>query len=208
MSRTEPVPRWNIANQLTMLRILLVPILGVVLMADDGQNPTLRWVATGIFMVAIATDRIDGDLARSRGLVTDLGKLLDPVADKLLVGTALVLLAVLGDLPWWVPAIIVTREVGITAWRLAVAKKRVMPADRAGKAKTFLQALAIWLFLWPLDGLPPVIRQLAWVVMIAAVVMTVASAVHYFVAAYRKPAGPKRASMPGPAPGPAPMSEP
>lgn len=195
MSSPEPVPRWNIANQLTVLRILLVPIFGVVLMADSGTNEALRWAATGIFLVAVATDRIDGELARSRGLVTDLGKLLDPVADKLLIGTALILLAVLGDIPWWIPAVIVTREVGITWWRLAVAKKRVIPADRAGKLKTVLQSIAIGMFLWPLSELPPIVRDIAWMFMIAAVIMTLVSAIHYFHSAYRKPTVSPRAEQ-------------
>src|SRR6187200_2406314 len=99
---------------LTVLRIALVPFFAWALLADGGHSTAGRWTATAIFILAAATDRMDGWLARRSGQVTDLGKLLDPIADKLLVGTALILLSWLGDLAWWVTIVILVREIGIT----------------------------------------------------------------------------------------------
>ena len=107
-------------------------------------------------MVAAATDRLDGWLARRSGQVTDLGKMLDPIADKVLIGTALVLLSWLGDLPWWVTVVILVRELGITAMRFFLLRYVVLPASRGGKLKTVLQSVAIGLYLLPLDVLPDV----------------------------------------------------
>jgi CDP-diacylglycerol--glycerol-3-phosphate 3-phosphatidyltransferase len=145
-----------------------------------------RIVATAVFVLAASSDRLDGHLARSRGLVTDLGKLLDPIADKALVGTALVLLWwPLGELPWWVPAVILVRELGITAMRMAVLKYAVMPASRGGKLKTVLQTAAITLFLLPLAHLPEALTWVAWAIMAAAIAVTVVTGVDYAVQGWR-----------------------
>jgi CDP-diacylglycerol--glycerol-3-phosphate 3-phosphatidyltransferase len=174
---------WNVANAVTVARIALVPFFAWALLVEDGQSVTWRLVATGIFVVAAASDRVDGYLARSRGLVTDVGKLLDPIADKALIGAALVLLWwPLGELPWWVPAVILVRELGITVLRMVVLKYAVMPASRGGKLKTVLQSTAISLLLLPLDHLPGAIRMVAWVVLGAAIAVTVVTGVDY---AYR-----------------------
>ena len=119
---------WNLANMLTVLRIALVPFFAWALLADGGHSTCGRLIATAIFVLAAATDRMDGWLARRSGTVTDLGKLLDPIADKLLVGTALVLLSWLGDLPWWVTVVILVREIGITV-------HAVLPAALRGPAR-------------------------------------------------------------------------
>lgn len=182
---SKPVPLWNIANVLTIVRVALVPVLAVVLMAAGGQDPVLRWISFAIFAAAAITDHIDGELARRRGLVTDFGKIMDPIADKLLVGTALVSLAALAELPWWVPAVIIVREVGITVWRLTVMSKRVIPADRGGKLKTLLQVGSIGLFIMPLWTLPPAIKSTAWVLLWAAIGMTIISGINYVYQAYR-----------------------
>jgi len=176
---------WNSANIVTMVRILLVPVFAWALLVDGGGSVTWRLVATGIFVLAAVSDRLDGYLARRYDLVTDLGKLLDPIADKLLVGTALVLLAWIGELPWWVPVVILVRELGITFMRLAVLKYAVMPASRGGKLKTVLQAVAITLFLLPLAHLPAWIGVVAWVVLGAAIVVTVVTGVEYAVQGWR-----------------------
>ncbi|RNI21447.1 CDP-diacylglycerol--glycerol-3-phosphate 3-phosphatidyltransferase [Flexivirga caeni] len=170
------VSTWNIANALTMFRILLVPFFGWALLADGGHNTGSRTIAVIIFAIASVTDRIDGQLARSRGLVTDFGKMMDPIADKALMGMALVGLSVIGRLPWWVTAVILIREVGITLLRLSVIRHGVLPASRGGKLKTVLQAVAIGLFLLPITGWFDVV---AWVVMIAALAITVATGVDY-----------------------------
>ena len=184
---TDPAPSpWNIANVVTMVRIALVPVFAWALLVDDGTSVTWRLVATGIFAAAALSDKIDGYLARSRGLVTDLGKILDPIADKALVGSALVLLWwPLGELPWWVPVVILARELGITVMRMAMLRYAVMPASRGGKIKTVLQIVAILLFLLPLAHLPQAVLVVAWIAMGAAVVVTVVTGVDYLVQGWR-----------------------
>lgn len=185
MVTAVPSP-WNSANIVTMARILLVPFFAWALLADGGDSVTWRLVATGIFVLAAASDRLDGYLARRYDLVTDLGKLLDPIADKLLVGVALVLLAwPLGELPWWVPVVILVRELGITLMRFAVLKYAVMPASRGGKLKTVLQTVAISLFVLPLSSLPAWIGVVAWVVLGAAIVVTVVTGLEYAYQGWR-----------------------
>jgi CDP-diacylglycerol---glycerol-3-phosphate 3-phosphatidyltransferase len=177
---------WNAANAVTIARIALIPLFAWALLVDGGETVAWRLVATAIFVVAAISDRVDGYLARSRGLVTDLGKLLDPIADKALVGTALILLWwPLGELPWWVPAVILVRELGITAMRMAVLKYAVMPASRGGKLKTVLQLVAISLFLLPLEHLPGFVRVVAWIVLLAAIVVTIATGADYAVQGWR-----------------------
>jgi CDP-diacylglycerol--glycerol-3-phosphate 3-phosphatidyltransferase len=171
--------RLNLANALTVLRIVLVPFFAVALVADGGREVRWRLVATGIFVLAAVTDRFDGHIARRSGQVTDLGKLLDPIADKLLVGTAVVLLSVLGDLWWWVTVVILVRELGITVLRFFLLRYLVLPASRGGKVKTVLQSVAIGLFLLPLDRLPAVVGVAADVVMAAAVVVTLLTGADY-----------------------------
>ena len=170
----------NIANGLTLLRLLLVPIFAWALLHDHGTDTTWRIVAFVVFAVASFTDRLDGDLARRRGLVTDVGKMADPIADKALTGTALVGLSALDLLPWWVTAVILARELGITLLRFWVIRHGVIPASRGGKYKTFLQTVAIGLYLLPLtDWLATVA---AWV-MGAALVLTVVTGVDYVIRA-------------------------
>lgn len=176
---------WNLANALTVVRILLVPFFAWALLADGGHTVTGRLVATGIFVLAAVTDRLDGWLARRSGQITDLGKLLDPIADKLLVGSALVLLSALGDLPWWVTVVILVRELGITAMRFFLLRYVVLPASRGGKLKTVLQSVAIGLYLLPLDELPDAVGVVAAVVMGAALLVTVVTGLDYVRTAVR-----------------------
>lgn len=184
---TDPTPSpWNIANLVTMVRIVLVPVFAWALLADGGDSVTWRLVATAVFVLAAVSDRIDGYLARSRGLVTDLGKILDPIADKALVGAALILLWwPLGELPWWVPVVILVRELGVTAMRMLVLRYAVMPASRGGKIKTVLQMVAITLFLLPLAHLPSAVHDTAWVVMWAAIGVTVVTGADYAAQGWR-----------------------
>ena len=173
---------WNAANLVTMARIVLVPFFAWALLAEGGHTITWRLVATGIFGIAALSDRIDGYLARSRNLITDLGKLLDPIADKALVGAALILLwQPLRELPWWVPVVVLVRELGITVMRFFLKKYVVLPASKGGKLKTTLQLTAILLFLLPLDHLPDFIRVIAWVILAAAILVTVVTGVDYAI---------------------------
>jgi len=177
--------RWNVANVVTVVRIVLVPVLAVVTLAGGGHDETWRWIAAAGFLAVSLTDRLDGYLARSRGLVTDLGKLLDPIADKLLVGTALVLLSALGDLPWWVTVVIMVREIGVTVLRFVLLRFGVIAASRGGKIKTVLQTAAITLFLMPLWTVPDPVTWFAWVVMVAAVVVGTVTGAEYAVVGER-----------------------
>ncbi|HQV90470.1 MAG TPA: CDP-diacylglycerol--glycerol-3-phosphate 3-phosphatidyltransferase [Phycicoccus sp.] len=181
------VSAWNIANYLTVFRIVLVPVFGWLLLADGGASPNLRWWAFACFTVAMITDRLDGDLARSRGLVTDFGKVVDPIADKALVTMALVGLSIIQALPWWITVVILVREWGVTAIRFWVIRHGIMAAGRGGKLKTFLQALGLGFFvmpLWTLAG-AEFWHGLAWVVLVAALIVTVVTGIDYVVQALR-----------------------
>jgi CDP-diacylglycerol---glycerol-3-phosphate 3-phosphatidyltransferase len=178
----QPVPLVNVANMLTMSRLVLVPVFLVTLFADGGHQTGWRLVATAVFAIASITDHFDGNLARSRGLVTDFGKIADPIADKTLTGAALVGLSVLGELPWWVTVVIAVREIGVTLLRFWVIRYGVIPASRGGKAKTLLQVIAIGLYLLPLPDGFAVVR---WVFLGAAVVLTVVTGADYVVRAVR-----------------------
>ena len=176
-----PVPLWNIANILTMVRCVMVPVF-VVVAALYPESVGGRSLAAAIFVVAMITDFLDGYLARSRNLITDFGKIVDPIADKALMGSALVCLSLLGELPWWVTVVILVREVGITLMRFVVIRRGVIPASRGGKLKTTLQAVGLILMLTPLLGL---VGTLGLWVMYAALVVTVVTGVDYLVQALR-----------------------
>ncbi|WP_392545395.1 CDP-diacylglycerol--glycerol-3-phosphate 3-phosphatidyltransferase [Oryzobacter sp. 24SJ04S-52] len=178
---------WNIANYLTVFRLFLVPVFGWLLLVDAGASAAYRWAAFGVFAVAMLTDRIDGDLARSRNLVTNFGKVVDPIADKALVTMALVGLSAIGEVWWWVTIVVLVREWGITAVRFWVIRHGVMAAGRGGKVKTLLQTFGIGFFLWPRSTLPlpHLWDALAWGLLGAAVVVTVVTGVDYLVQALR-----------------------
>ncbi len=178
----DAVSAMNVANYLTVLRIALVPVFGVLLWHGDGLSHGWRVAAFVVFALAALTDRLDGELARRRNLVTDFGKLADPIADKALMGTALVGLSSLGLLWWWVTVVVLVRELGITALRLWVLNHGVLPASRGGKLKTLLQSVAIGLLVLPL---PYSGRIVADVVMAAALLVTVVTGVDYVVKALR-----------------------
>lgn len=185
-SSAQPaVSNWNIANILTMLRIAMVPFFVWALFVDGGESIAWRFVALGIFLLAAITDKIDGNLARSRGLITDLGKLLDPIADKALTGAAFISLSILGEIWWWVTIAILGREVVITGMRLVLAKYIVLPASRGGKLKTVLQMVAICAYLLPLFALPSFFTWIAAIILAAALVVTIATGVDYLVTGYR-----------------------
>jgi CDP-diacylglycerol--glycerol-3-phosphate 3-phosphatidyltransferase len=173
---------WNIANAITVLRLLLVPVFAVVLFHGDGHQTGWRIAAWGVFAVASFTDRLDGELARKRGLVTEFGKLADPIADKALIGTALVGLSVLDDLAWWVTVVMLVREVGVTLLRFWVIRHGVIPASRGGKVKTLLQSVAIGLYVLPLSGW---LHGVAVVVLGAAVALALITGGDYVARAVR-----------------------
>ena len=179
----------NVANVLTVVRLFLVPVFVACLFAG-GTGWRLAALAT--FGVASFTDFLDGKLARSRGLVTDFGKIADPIADKALIGAALISLSVLGELPAWVTALIVIREFGVTVLRFAVIRYGVIAASPGGKLKTLLQILAICLYVLPASLSPPAVVRVRAVVMAAALVVTLVTGADYVVRAVRLRRAPTR----------------
>ncbi len=168
----------------------MVPFFAWALLVDNGDSVLWRSVAWAVFVAAMITDKIDGDIARSRNLVTDFGKIADPIADKALTGMAFVGLSVIGELWWWVTVLVLLREWGITLLRLWVIRYGVMAAGSGGKLKTVLQTVALGMFILPLrlleDGWNTAGSVLWWVaalVMAAAVTLTVATGVDYVVKA-------------------------
>ncbi|HTJ68815.1 MAG TPA: CDP-diacylglycerol--glycerol-3-phosphate 3-phosphatidyltransferase [Actinospica sp.] len=186
-----PVPRapasnWNVANMLTMLRILLVPLFVLVFMHEGGHSSRWRLAAAAVFFVAGLTDRLDGELARRRHLITDFGKIADPIADKALIGAALICLSLQHQLWWWVTVVILVREIGVTLMRFWVIRYGVIAASPGGKTKTAAQLLAIFLYILPMQA---AVDWTATVVMAAALALTVGTGVDYVVRAVRLRAG-------------------
>jgi CDP-diacylglycerol--glycerol-3-phosphate 3-phosphatidyltransferase len=194
---SQPAPSvpspYNVANGVTVLRMLLVPVFGVLLFAEGGHDTGMRAAACAVFVIATVTDKIDGDLARSRGIVTSFGQIADPIADKALIGVALVGLSVLGELPWWVTIAILVREVGVTVLRFVVLRQGVIPASHGGKIKTVVQMLAVVLYVLFQGG---VLHTLAEITMGLALVITVVTGVEYVLVAARM----RRAGVQEPAP--------
>lgn len=182
-----PASSGNVANIVTVIRILLAPVFVLLLVLDAGQFEWMRYAAFILFVLAISTDGVDGYLARRRNLVTDVGIILDPIADKILTGAALVVLSVLGELWWWVTIAILVREFGITIMRFVVLRDRVIPASRGGKLKTIFQAVGISLFLLaPWRFLGEWAQWFSNVVMGIALVLTVITGIDYLWQAWRK----------------------
>ncbi|GAA2714459.1 CDP-diacylglycerol--glycerol-3-phosphate 3-phosphatidyltransferase [Micromonospora olivasterospora] len=176
------VPVLNAANALTLLRLVLVPVFAASVVVSEMTSAGWRIAACLIFAVASATDLVDGWIARRFGLVTSVGKVADPIADKALTGAALLLLSWYDGLPWWVTAVILVRELGITALRFWVIRHGVIAASRGGKAKTALQILAIAWYLWPMPASVAVVGP--WI-MAAAVAVTVVTGFDYLAQAFR-----------------------
>jgi CDP-diacylglycerol--glycerol-3-phosphate 3-phosphatidyltransferase len=169
-------PVLNLANYLTMARLALVPVFVALFFVDGGHSSGWRVAAWVVFAVASVTDRIDGDIARRRGLVTDFGKVADPIADKALTGSALISLSIVGELPWWVTVVILIREVGVTGLRFWVIRYGVIPASRGGKIKTMLQGVGLGLYVLPLTGW---VHEIAVAVMAVAIVVTLVTGGDY-----------------------------
>jgi len=172
----------NVANALTVLRIVLIPVFVILMIASEMTSPAYRIAAALAFGIASLTDFADGWIARAFNQVTSFGKVADPIADKALTGTALVLLSSYGALPWWVTTVILVREVGVTVLRFWVIRFGVIPASRGGKAKTVLQILAIGWYIWPFGE--PLASVGPWI-MIVAVVVTMVTGIDYVVRALR-----------------------
>jgi CDP-diacylglycerol---glycerol-3-phosphate 3-phosphatidyltransferase len=192
MTEARKVPLLNVANILTMARLALVPVFLFSLFEAGGFDTTWRLIAFGIFAVASFTDHIDGTLARKHGLITDFGKIADPIADKALTGSALVGLSILDVLPWWITITIAVREIGITLLRFWVIRYGVIPASRGGKAKTLAQVIAIGLFVLPQND---VLELIAWAIMVVALVLTIVTGIDYVIRAFKMKARAGRAVL-------------
>jgi len=182
---TEPVRtpgNINLANALTVLRIVLIPVFVLFMVASQLTEPAYRIAAALAFGVASVTDFADGWIARTFNQVTSFGKLADPIADKALTGTAVILLSVYDALPWWVTVVILVREIGVTALRFWVIRFGIIPASRGGKIKTVLQIAAIAWYIWPFTE--PLKAVGPWL-MLVAVTVTVVTGVDYVVHAVR-----------------------
>ncbi len=194
---TQPaakVSNLNLPNVLTTLRIVMVPFFGYALLAGDGESIAWRLVAFVLFIAAMITDKIDGDIARARGLVTNFGKIADPIADKAITGMAFIGLSIVGDIWWWVTIVVLVREWSVTLLRLSVLKHVVIAAANSGKIKTTLQAIALSGLCLPLPhadgahggafdrfGVPgEVLFYLAQVLLAGAVAMTLWSGYEFF----------------------------
>ena len=197
--QSPAVSNWNLPNALTTLRIVLVPFFAAAVLADGGDSITWRVVAWVIFGVAMITDKIDGDIARARGLVTNFGKIADPIADKAITGMALIALSVVGDVWWWVTVVVLLREWSVTLLRLSILRHVVIAAAQSGKVKTTLQAVALGVLVLPLPhddahggafdrfGVPGEVLFYAGQVFLAgAVLMTLWSGYEFFRDVWRQ----------------------
>jgi CDP-diacylglycerol---glycerol-3-phosphate 3-phosphatidyltransferase len=188
MTGTEqPVSNFNLPNALTTLRIVMVPFFGWALLADGGDSVLWRCVAFTLFVLAMITDKIDGDIARARNLVTNFGKIADPIADKAITGMAFVGLSITGDIWWWVTILVLVREWSVTLLRLSILKNVVIAAAKSGKIKTTLQAIALAGLCLPLrqvdgslDTVGNVLFYVTQVVLAGAVAMTIWSGYEFF----------------------------
>lgn len=184
MSDDKP-SNWNVPNILTVIRMVMVPIYVVLLFLGPDQF-SWRLAATLVFTAAMLTDLADGHIARKYNLITDFGKLWDPIADKSLTGAAFISLSILGELPWAFTIIILLREWGITWVRERLKKYgTVMAANKGGKAKTLTQTFALILFNLNLSFLPGPLGVIAWVLMWAALILTVVTGIDYLRQAWR-----------------------
>ena len=195
MSEPAASSNWNVPNALTTLRIVMVPFFGWALLHDGGDSNGWRWIAYALFAVAMVTDKIDGDLARKHDLITNFGKIADPIADKAITGMAFVGLSIIYPVLWWITVPVLVREWGITIARLSIAKQVVMAANQSGKVKTMAQALALGGLIAPfhyLSGGWDVPGEIVWwlaiVLLAVAVVLTMTSGAEFVrdVVRYRR----------------------
>ncbi|KAA8725183.1 CDP-diacylglycerol--glycerol-3-phosphate 3-phosphatidyltransferase [Corynebacterium phocae] len=177
MTPTSKPSNLNVPNVLTSLRILFIPVFAWLALSGH------QWWTFWVFGLLMFTDKLDGDIARKHNLVTDFGKIADPIADKALMSTALICLNLAYGLPWWVTVVILVREFGITFWRMGMLRSgKVVPASKGGKLKTVLQAFAVALYFLPLPGWMDIP---SFLVMLLAVVVTVVTGAQYLLDARR-----------------------
>jgi CDP-diacylglycerol--glycerol-3-phosphate 3-phosphatidyltransferase len=176
----------NIPNAITLARIALVPLFVFLLLIAKDINSIERWAAIFVFVLAISTDGLDGAIARKTNKVTNLGKILDPIADKALLGGALLTLSFLGEIDWWITTLILAREVAVTLYRVVVVKTKVIAATQAGKLKTVFQGVAIGAVLAPFEVWVPAWSFVEQSLLFVALGATLISGAQFFVAANKK----------------------
>jgi CDP-diacylglycerol---glycerol-3-phosphate 3-phosphatidyltransferase len=175
------IPKFITPNLITVLRVAFVPVGAIALFKNGGDDPMWQYISWTIFFILGLSDILDGKLARSRGAVTELGKFLDPVADKLMLGTAMVSLSILGRMPWWITVVILTREIGVTILRLSVLKRGVIPANKGGKIKAMMQSFGVGFYVLPLSP------SLFWFrdgFMYIAIILTILTGIYYVKSAF------------------------
>jgi CDP-diacylglycerol--glycerol-3-phosphate 3-phosphatidyltransferase len=179
------LPGFVTPNFITILRLFFVPVGAYTLFKNGGNDPTWQYISWCVFFILGMSDVLDGNLARSRGKVTEFGKFLDPVADKFMIGTAMVSLSILHRMPWWITIVVLSREIAITIFRLAVIKRGVIPANRGGKIKATMQGFGVGFYVLPLSS------SLYWFrdgFMYLTVLITIATAVYYVKSAFARKA--------------------
>lgn len=167
----------NLPNALTIFRILALPFCAWALFQKDGQDPTWQIIAWTMFFVVGMTDVLDGRIARRRNQISNFGIILDPIADKAFIATALVGLSILGKMPWWVTLLILVREIGVTILRFAVIKREVISANRGGKLKSLLQNFSVGFYILPLPESLYLPRD---ILLGIAIVLTIWTGLEYF----------------------------
>lgn len=177
------VPPFITPNTLTVTRILLIPTGVYTLFYDGGDNSTFQLISYAIFFTLGMTDIVDGRWARHSNRITPLGTFLDPVADKALIGAAMISLSILDRFPWWITILILTREIGITLFRLIVMKNGVIPASKGGKIKTLTQNFGVGFFILPL---PAWLDWFKYGFISVAIILTITSAYDYLRSWYTK----------------------
>ena len=167
----------NLPNALTVFRILALPFCAWALFQKDGQDPTWQIMAWSSFFIVGMTDVLDGRIARKRNQISNFGIILDPIADKAFIATALIGLSILGKMPWWVTAVILIREIGVTILRFAVIKREVISANRGGKLKSLLQNFSVGFYILPLPTYLYLPRD---ILLGIAIALTVWTGIEYF----------------------------
>ena len=176
------LPNYITPNFITVARLLFVPVGAYTLFKNGGNDPVWQYISWIVFFILGMSDVLDGNLARSRNSITEFGKFLDPVADKVMIGTAMISLSILNRLPWWITIVILVREIGITIFRLAVIKRGVIAANKGGKIKSTFQNLGVGFYVLPLG------EGLYWFrdgFMLIAVVLTIATGFYYVQSAFK-----------------------
>ena len=182
------LPGYVTPNFITVTRLLLVPCGVYTLFKNGGDDSTWQIISWFIFFFLGLSDILDGNLARSRNKITEFGKFLDPVADKVMIGAAMISLSILGRMPWWMTIVILGREVGITLLRLAIIRRGVIAANKGGKIKATFQNFGVGFYVLPLPA------SLFWFrdgFMAIAIVLTIVTGAYYVKSAFGRPSGHK-----------------